>query len=170
MPDIHQAVLIGADSEKVFDALTQQQGVAGWWTPEAQIRPDLNSTARFPFGPDYFKEMIITALKPAEFVQWDCIHGADEWVGTTISFRLIPGSKASLLKSYPEIRGQIEQQSNDIVTLLIFRHDNWKGFTLMFAECSYTWAQFLKSLKLYCETGLGMPWPDQHRTVKSKMP
>jgi hypothetical protein len=84
-------------------------------------------------------------------------------VGTNLSFQLIPGSKVSLVQAYPEILGQTEQQKADDATLLIFHHDNWKAYTLMFAECSYTWGQFLKSLKLYCETGKGTPWPHQHQ-------
>lgn len=43
------------------------------------------------------------------------------------------------------------------VTWLVFHHDDWKDYTPMFAECSYTWGQFLRSLNLFCETGKGRP-------------
>jgi hypothetical protein len=90
--------------------------------------------------------------------------GAKEWIGTLISFRLQPSDKKSLLNSNPEVKDQIQQQKkDDKVTLLIFRHDDWKEYTPMFAECNYTWGQFLRSLKLFCETGKGRPWPNQHR-------
>jgi len=164
MAKIHQAVLIGASAEKVYDAITTPQGLSGWWTPGAEAKPVVNSVARFPFGPDYFKEMQIVELKPLEFVKWKCIQGTGEWIGTTLSFQLRPGNKKALLKSHPELNGQIEQQQNENGTLLEFHHDDWKEYTLMFAECSYTWGQFLKSLKLYCETGKGLPWPYQHST------
>ena len=36
-------------------------------------------------------------------------------------------------------------------------------YTNMYAECNYTWGQFLRSLKLLCETGKGRPYPYQHR-------
>lgn len=73
-------------------------------------------------------------------------------------------STDELLKTYGlEVRDQIQQQKKgEKVTLLIFHHDDWREYTPMFAECSYTWAQFLKSLKLFCETGKGRPWPNQH--------
>jgi hypothetical protein len=59
--------------------------------------------------------------------------------------------------------GQLQQQRDiNKGTLLIFHHDDWKAYTPMFAECSYTWGQFLRSLKLLCETGKGRPWPKQH--------
>jgi uncharacterized protein YndB with AHSA1/START domain len=164
MPNIHHALLIGVPVEKVYSAITSQEGLSAWWTPGTKTKAELNSIARFPFGADYFKEMKITELKPFELVKWNCIKGADEWIGTNISFKLLPGDKETLLNSHPEMRGQAEQQQNDKGTLLIFHHDDWKEYTLMFAECSYTWGQFLRSLKLLCETGKGRPWPNQHRT------
>lgn len=105
------------------------------------------------------------ALKPFSQIRWRCIKGAEEWVGTNLTFELFSGNKAAFLNSHPEIAGQIEQQRNfDDGTLLKFHHDDWREYTPMFAECSYTWAMFLRSLKLLCETGEGRPWPDQHRT------
>jgi uncharacterized protein YndB with AHSA1/START domain len=163
MPNIHKALLIAASVEKVYSTITSQEGLSAWWTPNTMAKAELNSIARFPFGNGYFKEMQITELKPFELVKWHCIKGADEWVGTNISFKLLPGDKGTLLNSHPEMLGQIEQLRSDKGTLLIFHHDDWKEDTLMFAECSYTWGQFLRSLKLLCETGKGRPWPGQHR-------
>src|ERR1700755_2310781 len=158
MPNIHQALLVGAPVEKVYNALTTQEGLAAWWTPTATARAEVGSISRFPFGPSYFKEMRINRLKPYEWVGWECIQGDAEWVGTTLSFRLISGDKEELLRSHPAIRGQIEQLSGGSGTLVVFHHNDWREHTLMFAECSYTWGRFLRSLKLYCETGKGTPW------------
>ena len=164
MPNIHHSLIIGASAEKVYNAITSQEELSAWWTPDTIAKAEVNSVARFPFGTDYFKEMKITELKPYELVKWNCIKGADEWIGTNISFRLLTGDKGNLLNSHPEIQGQIEQQKNDNSTLLIFHHDDWKEYTPMYAECNYTWGQFLRSLKLLCETGKGRPWPNQHQT------
>lgn len=163
MPNINHALLIGTSAEKIYNAITSQEGLAAWWTTGVKAEAELNSVARFPFGADYFKEMKITDLKPFELVKWNCIKGAHEWIGTTVFFKLLPGDKEILLSSHPEMKGQIEQQSNDKGTLLVFQHNDWKKYTLMFAECSYTWGQFLRSLKLLCETGRGRPWPRQHK-------
>lgn len=163
MPNIRHELLIAVSAEKVYNAITSQEGLAAWWAPDTKATAELNSVARFSFGPVYFKEMKITELQPFELVTWLCIAGADEWIGTIISFTLIPVDKATGLKTYSEIGGQLDQQSNDsIITLLRFQHDDWKAYTPMFAECSYTWAQFLRSLKLFCETGKGKPFPNQH--------
>ncbi len=164
MPNIRHELLIGASDEKVYTAITSQEGLSAWWTPGTKAKAALNSIARFTFNPEYFKEMKIVELKPFEQVKWLCIAGAEEWIGTTISFKLNAVDKATLFNSHTEISGQLEQQnSSDKITLLSFQHDDWKKYTAMFAECNYTWAQFLRSLKLLCETGKGQPFPNQHR-------
>jgi uncharacterized protein YndB with AHSA1/START domain len=165
MPNIRHELLIGSPAEKIYSAITSQEGLSAWWTPGAKAKTERNSVARFAFGPDYFKEMKITELKPPKQVKWICITGVDEWVGTSISFKLQPGDKETLLKAHPELEDQIQQErSVDKGTLLIFHHDDWKEYTPMFAECNYTWGQFLRSLKLLCETDKGRPWPHQYLT------
>jgi len=106
--------------------------------------------------------MKITELKPLQQVTWFCIRGAEEWVGTTISFELRSGDKENMLDTNSELKDQLQQQNETKGAVLIFHHENWIDYTSMFAECSYTWAQFLRSLKLLCETGKGRPWPNQH--------
>nr|WP_294948528.1 SRPBCC domain-containing protein [uncultured Mucilaginibacter sp.] len=165
MPNINHALIIEATAQTVYDAITSQEGLSAWWTPDTEANKQVNSTLRFHFGAGYFKEMVLIAAEPFEPVKWSCIKGADEWVGTNLSFKLIPGTRESLLTAYPEMLGQLEQLKNDTATLLVFSHDDWRDNTLMFAECSYTWGQFLRSLKLFCETGKGKPWPNQHRTA-----
>jgi uncharacterized protein YndB with AHSA1/START domain len=165
MPNIRHELIIGAPAKKVYSAITSQEGLSAWWTPGTTAKAEVDSIARFAFGPAYFKEMKIAELKSFEQIKWICITGADEWIGTTLSFNLEAGDKRTLLNSHPEIADQIQQQSsNDDITLLILQHDDWKEYTPMYAECCYTWGQFLRSLKLFCETGTGTPWPNQHRT------
>lgn len=170
MPNIRHELLIGTPVEKIYNAIVTQEGLSAWWTPDTKAKPELNSIARFPFGPEYFKEMKITALKPSSQVKWICIKGAEEWVGTTLSFELLPGDKETLSNSRPELGDQIQQQRNfDKGTLLIFHHDDWKEYTPMFAECNYTWAQFLRSLKLLCENrqGPAMAKSTSYRTMNN---
>lgn len=165
MPDIHHALLINAPAEIVYKALTSQEGLSAWWTPQTTAEPELNSVARFTFGSGYFKEMRITNLTPDKRVEWICIAGAEEWIGTTLSFQLENANRETLLTAHPELTDQIEQQSGGNGTVLIFHHDDWKAYTPMYAECNYTWGRFLMSIKLFCETGKGLPWPNQHRNL-----
>jgi Activator of Hsp90 ATPase homolog 1-like protein len=163
MPNIRHNLLIGASAEKIYEAITSQVGLSAWWTPNVTTIAEVNTIARFPFGNDYYKAMKIIELTPSKSVKWNCVKGDKEWVGTNISFEIISGNRLTILNSNPEISGQIEQQINEEATLLIFQHNDWKDYTLMFAECSYTWGQFLRSLKLLCETGKGRPFPNQHQ-------
>lgn len=141
MKSICHRLLIDASLETVYNALTLEEGLSGWWTPETKAKPEIGSIARFAFGPDYFKEMKITKLEPLSKVEWLCIKAYEEWIGTTLTFEL---------------------QSVDKGTVLFFHHDGWKDYTPEFAGCSYDWALFLRSLRLLCETGKGRPFPDFH--------
>ena len=164
MKSIRHQLIIQAPAEKIYSALTTQQGLSAWWTPDTKTTARVDSTARFTFGQGYFKEMKITKLTPFELVEWFCIAGADEWMETALSFKLQEGNKKDMLITHPEMGDQIRQQkSGDHVTLVVFQHDDWKEYTPMFAECNYTWGRFLRSLKSLCETGEGRPWPLQHQ-------
>jgi len=162
MPNIRQTLLIAASPEKVYEAITTSQGLSGWWTPNAQADAQENAIALIPFGDGYKKKMQIESLIPGRFVQWKCIEGDGEWIGTTIIFQLFQTDRNVLAETNPEVRGQIEQIKAQTATMLNFEHNDWTEYSATFAECSYTWAQFLRSLKLLCETGKGKPWPGQH--------
>lgn len=139
MKSIYHRLLIKSPIEKVYNALTHEEGLSGWWTPETKAKPEIGSIARFAFGPDYFKEMKITNLESPNKVAWLCIQGYEEWIGTTLTFELESTKKG---------------------TVLLLHHDGWKAYTPEFAGCSYDWALFLRSLRLLCETGKGTPYPD----------
>ena len=136
---IYHKLQIDAPVETVYGALTTQKGLAGWWTPETIAKPEVGSVSRFAFGPTYFKEIEVTELKPYGSIKWLCLKAHEEWVGTTITFELEPNRKGSSL---------------------LFHHDGWTECTPEFAACSFDWALFLRSLKLLCETGKGLPYPD----------
>ena len=164
MPHIRHELVIAAPAETIYNAITTEGGLSSWWTPATKAKPEVNSIARFGFGPAYSKEMKIVKLIPYEQIQWVCMTGAEEWMGTTLTFQLQPGDKELFLKSHPELTDQVQQQKHmNEGTLLVFCHDDWKEYTPMFAECNYTWGRFLRSLKSFCETGKGCPWPCQHR-------
>lgn len=142
LKSICHRLLVEAPVETVYGALTMQEGLAGWWTPETIAKPEVGSISRFAFGPDYFKEMKVEELKPYSRVKWLCLKAYEEWIGTTLTFELEPHHKGSTL---------------------LLHHDGWAAYTRAFASCAYDWAMFLRSLKLRCETGKGLPYPDQYR-------
>lgn len=46
------------------------------------------------------------------------------------------------------------------MTLVFFRHRDWRRISELTAHCSTKWAVFLLSLKSLVETGRGQPSPD----------
>ena len=46
MPNIRHELLIEASPEKIYNAITSQEGLCAWWTPQASAKAELNSIAR----------------------------------------------------------------------------------------------------------------------------
>lgn len=136
MADILHLLNIKTNSEKVFDAITTREGLSNWWTTATEARPELGSIVTFRFRPSYYNEMKIVNLEKNEKVEWECIKGDPQWIGTKLIFN-------------------IESQNN--ATILRFFHTGWKEATDFFAACNYHWGLYLKSLKTYLETGKGNP-------------
>jgi len=132
---IRHNVAIKATPEKIYEAITTQQGLANWWAKQTTAKPEVGFVNVFTFG-TFRNEMKIAILDPNKKVEWKCIRSIDEWVDTTISFEL-------------------EQKGEK--TLLRFSHAGWRAVTDMFAGCNYDWARFLMSLQSLCETGTGSP-------------
>jgi hypothetical protein len=83
--------------------------------------------------------MEVARLDPHGHVNWNCIEGADEWVGTKLAFDLT-------------------EKENE--TVVLFTHADWRSPSEFMAHCSARWAYFLLSLKSYLETGKGTPFPE----------
>ena len=139
MPDIRHLVIIDAPPETVYRAVTEQVGLAGWWTTEAVARPEAGSILEFTFGDEYHSKMRLSRLIPNRRVEWECIEGNKEWVGTTFTFDL-------------------EKKGGS--TVLRFGQDGWSEATDFYALCYTTWTFYMRSLKSYSETGKGTPYPE----------
>jgi len=142
MADIKHKLVIGSSLTTVYKNITTQNGLAGWWTPDTSAKEEVGAVLRFGFGPTYFKEMKVISLTPDTKVEWKCITGTEEWLGTNIQFML-------------------EEEAGKAV--VYFSHNDWESQTPMFSQCSYDWAMFLRSLKQLCEKGKGSPYPNQHQ-------
>ncbi len=137
MPSIKHYLLIKAHPEKVYNAITKTGGLRGWWTVEAKADERVGGIAEFIFGERYYNKMKITNLLINKKVEWKCLEGDKEWIGTTFLFNL---------------------EEKDGSTILRFSHNNWKEESDFFASCNYNWGYYLNSLKKYCETGVGTPF------------
>lgn len=137
MSDMRHMLLIDAPIDRVYRAVTEEEGLAGWWTVQVKAAPEAGSIANFKFGDRYRTAMRIVALEEPRRIEWECVEGDEEWVGTRIVIAL-------------------EKQGDQ--TLVRFTHGGWREATDFFASCNYNWGYYLTSLKSYCETGEGTPF------------
>ena len=141
MPDIRHRVVISAPLKSVYEEVATTKGLSEWWT-RGGVRGHSSegSKVEFYFGsPEPAAVMEVTRLDPEGHVSWSCIEGADEWVGTTLSFEL---------------------SHKDDETVVLFTHAGWRDPSEFMAHCSARWAYFLLSLKSLVETGKGTPFPE----------
>jgi uncharacterized protein YndB with AHSA1/START domain len=140
MPDIVLEVTIAATPDKVYRAITEQEGLSRWWTPEAAARPEVGAVAAFAFtgGPAgrFVIRMEITALEPKQKVTWAVKEGATDWADTHVTWDLMPVDDGTKVR---------------------FGHHDFASTQGSFASVAYNWAWYLASLKDYLETGTGRP-------------
>jgi uncharacterized protein YndB with AHSA1/START domain len=139
MPDILHRVGIKSSTDKVFAALTEEKGLAGWWSRSATASPVVGAVAKFRFGDRGINDMKVMELVPGKLVKWQCVDGAPEWIGTELTFDLKQGAGS---------------------TVVLFAQRGWKEHVEFMHYCSTKWATYLLSLKSLCETGKGTPYPD----------
>ena len=136
MENIEHLMTIKTAPSKVYEVLTTEKGLGEIWTKTLTVKPELGFINEFAFGAAVDK-MKIVELVENKRIAWDVLESDPEWVGTTITFDLE------------------DKNGNTIITL---KQLNWRAVTDLFRACSYNWAFFLYSLKLYCEEGKGIPY------------
>jgi hypothetical protein len=139
MPDIvHRIGIKNSTADKVYKTLTTCEGLSGWWTNNTKGEPNkVGGVVQFRFGAGGF-DMKVIKLEPATYVLWEVIDGPDEWIGTRISWEL---------------------RQEDIYTIVLMKHLDWKETVEFMHHCSTKWAIFLMSMKSLLETGKGAPDP-----------
>jgi uncharacterized protein YndB with AHSA1/START domain len=136
MADILHEVVIQAPPAKVYEAITQQAGLASWWTTHSIAKPEVGSTSEFGFeGGKVVFRMDVAKLEP-QHVSWNVRQGAPDWGDTIVTWDLTPQNGG---------------------TKVLFGHRGFASTDGSFANTNYNWAWFLTSLKTYVETGKGMP-------------
>ena len=139
MPDILHRVGIRAPAERVYRALTEPSGLAGWWTMTTKASPIVGAIDQFRFDARGFNDMKVTELVPCRRLRWQCVDGAPEWIGTEVTFDL---------------------REEDGMTVVLFAQRNWREPVEFMHYCSTKWAAYMLSLKSLCETGQGSPYPN----------
>ena len=126
MPAIKHLLRIKASPEKVYQAVTSQKGLSSWWTAKTKADAIIGSVAEFWFSDQYHDKMYVKELVKNKMVEWECIDGDKEWIGTRINFSIFPDEDG---------------------TTLLFSHYEWKEETDFYASCNFQWGRYMKSLK-----------------------
>ena len=140
MVDIQHRIGIAATPERVYDAFATNGGLADWWTREVEGNAAPGGTLRFYFGaPEPSAVMEVGEAAPTRHVEWRCVGGPDEWVGTRVTFDL---------------------QTGEDETVVLFAHAGWREPSEFMAHCSTKWALLLLGLKDGLEGGKATPFPN----------
>jgi uncharacterized protein YndB with AHSA1/START domain len=139
MATIAHQVWINAPKETVFDAVTTTEGLSKWWHRDCTAKPELGFVNIFRSGGQVHNKMLITDIKPNQFVEWECINDNGVWTGTHLSFEVI--------------------EKNGVVKLN-FKHSGWEDQSEFFSVCNFHWARHLLMLKASCETGKDQVIPE----------
>lgn len=86
---------LAAPPSRVYEAVATADGVRSWWT-DGEVAAEVGGICRLTFGQGW-TELRVEKLVPDREVEWRCVDQhiehfdpTDEWVGTTIRFRLTP--------------------------------------------------------------------------------
>ena len=146
MVDILHRVGIKSSVDKVYRALATLDGLANWWTTNAQGASTVGGVLQFRFSADGREiggfDIRVLELHPDTHVRWQVVDGPPEWIGTHIDFELTQDGE---------------------YCIVLFKHLGWKEPVEFMHHCSTKWAIFLMSLKSLVETGKGSPSPDDIR-------
>ena len=138
MPAIIEECTIAAAQERVFNALTQQDEIACWWTNDLTVKPEVGSLAVFRFtqwGAGIL-QFEVAELDAGEKVRWISRQGPPQWAGTSITWQLTPVGDGAKLT---------------------FIHDGFVQVDKVYEQTRENWKYFLNSLKSYLEIGKGIP-------------
>ena len=140
MADILHEVTIDASPAKVYQALTEQSGLQGWWTEHTKAKAQTGTISEFSFygGMAVFK-LSVDTLEPGDKVYWGVEQGPPGWENTRITWDL---------------------SGDNGKTKLLLGHRDWASTGGMYPSVSYNWAWYMTSLKQYVETGKGTPHTD----------
>lgn len=143
--DIVHDFRIKTTAQKLYEAITTENGIHGWWAKDADVGRNTGEISRMRFAKEagavemHFR---IDAMVPSKRVSWTCVKNPNPaWIDTMIDLEI--------------------DQVNPSEVNFRFNHSHWdpkwKG-QLPYEQTKEGWNHFMISIKEYCETGVGQPW------------
>lgn len=143
MRTIHHVLDIDAGVSAAWRALTEREGLAGWWSSQLETGPAaVGALIRFTFAGDFNPVMEITEIDPspaAPRLLWRCVDGHANWQDNTFVFELVP---------LADDRTRLRFTQNYATEL----SDDDYGIY------NFNWGYYLESLRRLCTTGTGQPF------------
>lgn len=135
--EVAHEIKIRAARATVFDALTTKSGMQGWHTAHVDGDGSMGSTwhLEFPDAPSF--DWQVTTSTTNECVEWECVAGPGDSVGTTVTFDLA--------------------DTDDGRTLVRHTHAGWPDEEGNFRKCNTLWGVLMHHLKQYAETNTAQP-------------
>ncbi|MCI0411465.1 ester cyclase [bacterium] len=138
MKTILHTVDIDVPPAKVFEALSTERGLSGWWTPKVKLDLRIGGTIAFTFGKTFNPEMLITSLEKPNLVGWKCIAGHGPWLENTFRFEIEPRGSGCVLFFQQEYSQELSNEE--------------------YGRYNFNWGYYLESLRLLVVTGTGKPY------------
>jgi uncharacterized protein YndB with AHSA1/START domain len=135
--DIVHEIDIATSPERLYEALTTQAGLSGWYTPETTAAADVGAMIEFKFSTLTTLSFRVETLEPGRRVVWTGVQVPNEWKTTPITF-------------------DIRRDGDSVI--LIFRQEGFASEYKSYGGFGYCWGQYIRSLKLLLETGTGEPF------------
>lgn len=127
---------INASPARIYEAITTPGGLAAWWTPGVTAKPEVGSVNEFRFtemGLTFRVEQLVSDQR----VVWSGVDVPDDWKGRHVTFEISQDGESATLE---------------------FRQGPFPANYEAFGTFSYHWGQYLRSLKMFVETGAGEPY------------
>ena len=89
MAELLHRIEIDGTAQKVYEAITTQEGLGGWWTADAIAEPLVGSIAQFGFSRRAVVfRMRIDELIPPRRIVWKCVGDLEEWIDTALTWSI----------------------------------------------------------------------------------
>ena len=140
--ELNHRITIAAPAEKIYRALTTEEGIRAWWTTSVkthQSQTNSGTACLVSWATRWYLKWGSDTWTPPTLVRWQCEGGSSpDWIGTTQEFHLEP------------------QPDGEV--LLKFCHGGWKSGGDHCYYCNTTWGHLLVCLKKYTERGEQDPY------------
>lgn len=127
MADLKHRIFINSKPEKVFNAITTEEGLKGWWTSDVKVNVEKKM---YIFGFNNHSilfKMNTTKEIQNEYVEWRCTGEIEEWKNTRLIFEIF--------------------QNDSNSTELKFTHADWDKTDDIFSKCNTDWGHLMYYLK-----------------------